>query len=170
MRVRGGVGAIAGFGVGPAVDGAVTLQVGLREAVWSISLEARGDFPGSQTVGGGQASTWMLLGMLVPCLHLPLAANKLELLGCALLGGGAVFASGSGYAQNASQTSGLAIIGARAALDVPVSKRLALRAHADLLVALTRPDLTVATGTPPVTVSPPPASGAAGVALLVYFR
>lgn len=63
---------------------------------------------------------------------------------CLLASAGAQLARSSGFSQPAEKSSAYSALGARLALEIPASRRLKVRLHADLLAALTRADLVVA--------------------------
>lgn len=170
-RVRLGAGTFLGLGGAPSLlYPGFLLQLGFRETRWSVSIELRGDVPievEAAAAPPARISTWQLLGALVPCVHVPLAAGGLEIAACALMAGGAQFASGGNLLNQQSQQSPSAHLGLRAALEWPFASRFVLRAHADALAALTRPEIQASGVT---LFSTPAASGALGVDLLVLVR
>jgi hypothetical protein len=160
-RVQVGLGVLgsAGMSLSPTVG--LTGSVGARGRRWSLSIEGRVDLPRSASVSGGRVTASALGGVLVPCLHLgPLA-------GCALALAGAVRGSGERLADARQQTTVLAALGGRLAIEVPSNGgALAVRLHIDLVASVVRTTLRVG-GEPAWTA--PPLSGAVGAAALVRF-
>lgn len=110
--------------------------------------------------GGGEISGSLLLGSAVPCFHAGIAR------GCALVAAGALRASGESVRVPRQATRFYSAIGARAAIEVPLGKGIAVGAHADLLGALTRVSFRLDDR---VVWKTSPLSGAGGLDLVGTF-
>jgi hypothetical protein len=148
------------LGAAPGPAPGFDLIADLRRGRFSVSIDARVDLPASKDVPGGTISGWLATGSLVGCVHHHFVA------GCALLGAGALRVDGHDLENARGATEPLAVAGARAALEIPLSQSLAAMVHADLYGTLIETAVLVggqeAWKTPPV-------SGAAGAGLLAVF-
>jgi hypothetical protein len=160
-RVFGHLGVLAAIGSAPSATWALDLGVGVQWRRWSLALELRGDIPASQNVAGGTLSTSLVLAELLPCVHVDM------FVGCALVAAGTFIAWSSDFAVDRRIVRPFAGAGARAALEVPLPRRLAIRLHADLLGAITSEVLLVDRFE---VFRTPPVSGAFGLALIGFFR
>jgi hypothetical protein len=136
-----GVGLSAALGSAPEIAAGLLLGAGAAWDAWSLWLEARGDFPATGAVPGGQVSSYLLVLSVVPCARVfgPVAL-------CGLGSFGALRATGIGLMNPQNATSAYAGVGARLSVAVlPAGSVLAgleLEAHLDGLAALTRIELS----------------------------
>jgi hypothetical protein len=122
------------FGVAPAAAVGAHVDVDVRRGPLSIGLEARADLPSSAAAPqGGRVSTHLLLASVVPCVR---ALAPLAL--CAVGSFGDFFESGAGLAAPSSGSAPFAAVGGRVAAFIPVTDRLFVATHVDVLAALTR--------------------------------
>lgn len=131
-------GARGVIGTQPSPTGGVALggAVVFRKA--SIGVELGADWPTSADApGGGRARAWVASASLLPCAHVSL------LRGCAVATAGRLEASGVGVAAAETRAALYVALGARLALEVPLTPRLAVFTHADLMVSAGRPTLRV---------------------------
>jgi len=145
-------GAVASGGVAPTLAAGLALGVGLRWRTFSLALEGRIDAPaGGSAYGGGDVSSWLVLGGLAPCVHVG------PLFGCALGQAGSVQTSGSGVASPLSGSVPWWAAGGRVGVLFPASDDLVLRLRTDVLANLDRATLQLngsgAWTAPPVATS-----------------
>lgn len=145
-------GAVASGGVAPTLAAGLALGVGVRWRAFSLSLEGRIDAPaGGSAQGGGDVSSWLVLGGLAPCLHLG------PLFGCALGQAGSVQTSGSGVPGPLSASTLWWAAGGRVGVVFPARDDLLLRLRTDVLANLDRATLQLnglgAWTAPPVATS-----------------
>jgi hypothetical protein len=159
IHLFGGVGVLGSLGTAPSLTFGGDVFLGLQRRMFSFELEARGELPSSSaSTPAGAVQSERVMGSLVPCLHLGVG------LFCAVGSLGWVHASGSdATAQSGSALAGA--IGARAGIELKVGTVLRLRAYADLLGELARPELQGTVG----RYELPPLSVDLGVAALVRF-
>lgn len=167
VRFRGGLELHAAVGTAPTAAFGGTLVAGARWRYASLNAEARADVPSSARVGTDRVSTWLATGTLAPCGHVSFFT------GCALVGLGPITISATGLGEPRRVVDLLVQVGARGAVELPLTRALHLLLHADVLVALTRPHLTVAdmgNGAPPEReiFRTPRVSGTLGAGLLFY--
>ena len=170
LRLRFGFSGHAALDVSPTLaTGGLALRFGVRQARWSASVEARGDFPVTWKFDGGEVSATRLMASLVPCVHFQFAAApSLDLAGCAVLSTGALVLQGTVLVKGPTETDALWSAGGRAALEVAVARGLSLFIHLDLLWIL-NPALRVSE-TAPTLYSGSPALADLGAGLIVYFQ
>jgi hypothetical protein len=131
VTLRASAGALAAFGAQPKVTAGFTLSGSARWRALSLQLEGRFDLPTPSDVPGlGSVSAMQFLAGLVPCAHYSVLAT------CAIGYLGAMRGVGSGVDFPRAETGLVAFAGGRAAVEVPLGSRIALRFHADLLFAL----------------------------------
>jgi hypothetical protein len=128
---RLGIDALGSYGTAPSVAAGVAVFGELRWRALSLALEGRLEAPGSTK--GGEASSWLYAGQLVPCFHLG------PVFACALGSIGQFVVSSAAGAGPSSGSALFAAAGARLGAELPVSRRFLLRAHADGLVDLAPP-------------------------------
>lgn len=135
---------------------------GLRWPIWSAALELRADAPAGRNAssGGGSVSSWLVLGAIVPCLHVGWASF------CAVGELGTLQAQGSGVTNPAAGSSLLAFAGLRAGAELALSRSIALRARAEGLIDLHQPTLDL--GSLQVW-SAPVVAGTLGLGVVVRF-
>jgi hypothetical protein len=154
-------GPIVAVGAAPAPSLGVTVGAGPRWRSMSIGIEGRVDFPAS-TPGelGGEVSSSLLLGNIVPCIHFGPARA------CVLASAGVLRSSGEGVSDPNQDTRFYASLGARAGAELPLGQRFALAAHVDFNATLTRVTLSLDGRDVWKT---PPVSAAGGVDFVVKF-
>jgi hypothetical protein len=168
VRFRGGLELHAAVGTAPTAAFGATLGAGARWRYWSLNVEARADVPSSARVSPGRVSTWLATGTLAPCGHVSFFT------GCALIGLGPLSISTTGLGEPRHVVDLLFHVGVRGAVELPLTRVLHLLLHADVLIALTRPRLTVADmangGSPEREVFlTPRVGGTLGAGLLLYL-
>jgi hypothetical protein len=160
-RFRLSLAGLAGFGLSPAVvAGGAALGFGVAWQPVTISIEARA-FPVAKGTaeGGGMITIGRYAGALVPCAHWRLLA------GCAQVELGALRAT-SDAAHPQAVLLFQASLGLRAAVEVPIVDRLALRVSGDALFGLLRSTLQLDGRTAWVS---PVASATLGGGLVTFF-
>jgi hypothetical protein len=139
LEVGGGLGLVVlgtvGTSVGPTAAGGLFGFLDLDR--WSIGIELRAGVPARLRVGNGSVTSSLFSGTLSGCRRLWLAQV------CVLGAAGAQLSQGEGFADARSATDPFAAAGARLALSIPLSERLAVRAQADALFPFTRTRLRV---------------------------
>jgi hypothetical protein len=115
----------------------------------SLALEGRIDAPASTSAsGGGDVTSWLVLGSLVPCLHL-----------------GPVFGSGVPHATSASAPWWAA--GGRVGVLFALSDDVMLRVRTDVLANIDRATLQLNGGT---AWPAPPVATSLGADIVLHFR
>jgi hypothetical protein len=130
-----GLGAIGSLGGAPAPAIGAALFAGLAWRAWSLDVEARADLPATgdgEPQSSSRVTSWLMVGSIVPCLHLRIA------FGCAVASGGALGATSSAVLHGDAYGSWGAF-GARAGVEVPLSRTWSLRGYAELLVPFLTP-------------------------------
>lgn len=136
--------------------------IGARWRALSLTIEGRIDAPASTAArGGGEVSSWLLLGALVPCAHLG------PLFGCGVVQVGSAQTTGGGVPQSRTESLGWRAAGGRLGLLFPLGKDLHLRFQADVLADLERMTLEL-NGNPAWQAPPLAVSGAAEV--VAHFK
>jgi hypothetical protein len=156
-----GAGAIGTAGALPGPSWAAIVSAGARRGIGSLSLEGRADAPSSVSIDdGGRIRVWMASLAAVPCLHLgPFA-------GCAVAGAGIIRGAGLSVPAARTDLGPWALLGLRAAAHVPLGRTLLLQAHADLLAAPVKTQMSLGDSAVWTT---PLLSGAAGLTLLALY-
>jgi hypothetical protein len=136
-RVEAGI--VGGIGAAPSRTIGVAAGGGIRDGDLSFGIEGRADLPASASlrVGEASASTSLLVASLVPCLHFRMVAA------CALATAGALRAAGHHLVDSRQVTLPYLALGARLAVEIPVTTRLSLGIHGDLTTPLTETELQV---------------------------
>jgi hypothetical protein len=125
------LGADASIGAAPDLAAGVTAGVELRSCDLSIAVEGQGSAPASRSVaGGGQVSSWAVLGAVVPCAYFG------PFLGCAVAQGGALRVSSGGVADPRAEGTTAWAAGIRAGVLVPLTEAAFVRVRSDFLVAI----------------------------------
>jgi hypothetical protein len=125
-----GMGPVATLGMGPETALGGEVGVGLRWSRLSIGLEGLVDAPSSATAkaGKGQASAWLALGSLVPCVTVR------PLFLCAVVQAGSMRASAQGDPTTSAAVSRpWFALGGRVGTLIPIRGALGLRVHLDLV-------------------------------------
>jgi hypothetical protein len=112
---------------------------GIGARSWSVDFEGRVDFPASTWRGDGGGAlgvrSSLTLGMLIPCARSGIARL------CAIAAAGALSGEGLGVNTNDRATTFYAAGGVRLGAEIPVWRRLAYAARADLMAPITRTTL-----------------------------
>ncbi|HEY3356649.1 MAG TPA: hypothetical protein VGQ83_25585 [Polyangia bacterium] len=153
-------GATGAFGSTPAPTVGLRALVGLRRERLSLGLEARGELPRDADAGGGSVSATVVAAAVVPCYQ------RGRVAGCVLLAAGAIRGAGHGLAEARSETTSWLAAGARAAVDIPLTRKVALLVSGDLVAPLQRTLLRVS-GAPAWTS--PVVCGALGLGVRARF-
>ncbi len=149
-------------GEAPSVAAGGILALSLRTRSLSLGVEARADLPASRSVGaGGIIHSHTVSGWVVPCAHLR------WLDGCALVGGGAIFADSTGVGEPGSATGAYFAAGVRVGATLELGTTLVVRPFVDGLIQPFRPVYEVA-GAAAYRLSV--AGGDAGIAVGARFR
>jgi len=162
FRFELGGGAVASAGVAPAPAVGFSLSGGLRWPWFSLSLEGRVDAPASNSApGGGEVTSWLVLGGVAPCLHLG------PFFGCALAQAGSMQSFSSGTQNTQSGSAPWWTLGGRAGALVNLTGSTLLRMHADVVANLDPAALTLNGFTAWLA---PPAAASLGADVVVHFR
>jgi hypothetical protein len=152
-------------GTGPGAAPGFALALGARRGDWSLTLEARADYPTEVPVanGVGTVAAAPILAAAVPCRHLGWLAA------CAVATAGVLRGSarGGGLLDARSEVTPYCAAGARVAAELPFGARFALGAHFDLLATLTPTHLDIAQEEVWRT---PVVSGTVGLSAIERFR
>ncbi len=127
-----GAGLLLSVGAGPSPSAGFALGLGVRQRDWSLTVEGRVDYPTEQAVkGGGAVGAAPILGEVVPCYHVHWFAA------CAVAAAGTLRGSARDLPRARVDLTPYLAAGARLAAELPVSARVTLGAHFDLLATLT---------------------------------
>jgi len=145
-------GAVASTGVAPGPSVGLALGAALRWRAFSLGLEGRIDAPASTTApGGGEVSSWLVLGAVTPCAHLG------PVFGCAVVQAGSAQTSGAAVPDARSQSLPWWATGGRLGVLFRVSQDTLLRVRTDVVANLDRMTLQLNGGdawlAPPVAAS-----------------
>lgn len=124
-----------GTSVGPTAAFGVSGFLDLDR--WSLGLELRGEIPARLRTGIGTVSSALFSGTLSGCRRLWLASV------CVIGAAGGQLSEGQGFADARSAWDPFAAAGARLALSIPLTAKLAVRAQGDALFPFTRTRLRV---------------------------
>jgi hypothetical protein len=158
-----GVDVVGSRDAAPSVAAGVSAVFALRWRAASASLELRADAPASadNAAGAGRVTSSSYVAALAPCAHYRGAfLCTLGLLGI-------LHAQGSGVTNPRSGSMLVAAAGGRLGYEWPLSPRISLRAHVDLVVDLRRATFLIDERG---AWTAPPLAEAAGLGLLVYFE
>ena len=128
---------VGGWGAAPAPSLGVTVGGARETDGWSVGIEGRADLPSSMALRDGEASGWLLVASLVPCLRFGVLST------CALATGGARQVAGDGLVDARHATVPYFAFGARLAAALPLAERVALGLHGDVTAPVTQIRLTV---------------------------
>jgi hypothetical protein len=131
------LGVLGALGAQPAFTGGAQVGGGIGWGRYSLMVEARADLPSSITVAGGRARGSLLVGNVVPCLHIDVWS------GCALVQAGVLRAEGNDFVDAQRVTLPQMSLGVRAAVAWPAKGPWAVHGHADFTAPLFRATLTV---------------------------
>jgi hypothetical protein len=150
-RIHGriGVGAVGSVGAAPAATLGPTLSAGASWRSLSLDVEGRADLPaaGAAQETSARVRSWLIVGSLVPCLHLG------GPFGCVVFSGGTLGATSVGTAAPHTDHAPWWAAGLRAGAEISLQGPLSLRAYAELLATLTRDRLSI-DGAPAYTFAP----------------
>jgi hypothetical protein len=137
VAIRAGADVTGDLGAAPSVAAGAGVFVGVGRRFWSVDVEGRVDLPAQllRPDGTGVRSS-LMVGMLVPCFHADL------FVGCSVVAMGALQGEGVNVGSPAQGATFYAAAGLRAGFEAPLSARLAIRLHTDLMAPLTRTTLS----------------------------
>jgi hypothetical protein len=114
----------------------LSAHFGLQRGALSLDFEGRVDLPASVSVSGeGSLEATLFAGMLVPCWH----HSVFSVCGVGIIG--ALRGRGVDLDQTTQETSVFGAAGVRLAASLRLSRRFALRFHADPLAVVSRTTL-----------------------------
>ena len=158
---RVGIGVLGSAGAAPTIGGfGLTVQAGFGRGLWSVNFEGRGDVPFADHTAGGTIKSSLVLGAIIPCVHLRWFAV------CGLAAAGAQIGAGSGFAGVHQAVGPFVGAGLRGSFELAVSHRFGFLISADLLWAVLKTTLTLGNND---GFSMPPVSGALHLVAVVYF-
>lgn len=160
IHLEAGFSPALSLGAAPSASAGASLFARARRSAYSLGLEGRYDLPASRAVGAATVETSLLAAALVPCFHV----GVLSL--CAVGALGSIHATSRGVRSPKDDAGLHALVGPRAALEVPLVERLTLRTHIEGLFTLTPQSLEL-DGTSIYTL--PRASFGAGIGLVLRF-
>jgi len=129
--VEASAGAVASLGVAPGPAVGVALGADLRWRLFSLGVEGRVDAPASKAAqGGGEVSSWLTVGALVPCAYYG------PLMACALLQGGSMQSSATGVPDTHPRQVAWWAAGGRIGVLLPLGADLHLRLRTDVVADL----------------------------------
>jgi hypothetical protein len=135
------LGSWLGLGVAPRPAAGLSVEVGARWSVVSLSGELRWDPPaGADAWGGARLATRRVLGALVPCGHWSLR-ESFGLLGCAVMQAGRIWGEAEGVPAPTTIGQPYFAAGGRFGVELrltPITSHLGLRLSGDLLVNVQR--------------------------------
>lgn len=160
-RVRLGADAIGSVGAAPAPALGLGAFAGLGRGALSLDFEVRADLPASITRDDGTGvRSSLVLGTVAPCGHLHVLAL------CVLGSAGALHGEGLNVGTPERDVTFYAAAGARAAVELTLSRTVFARMRADALAPLTR---TTLKNRGSEYWSSPPVTGALALGLGVTF-
>lgn len=154
------VSALGGVGFAPSPNAGLELGGSLAGRQLSLGVEGRVDLPAHKGLRAGEASAYLLVGSVVPCVHVDRATV------CALATAGVRRVAGHGLLDQRSASLLYLGLGGRVGLTLPLGERLALGLHGDITAPLTRTRLEVSDG---VVWTSPPVAVALGIGLAMRF-
>ncbi len=152
LRIAGG--AHLAVGTAPAQALGFWAYAGARWPKLSLGLEGRADLAAEKSEPDGSVSASLLLGSLLPCVHLGVG------FACAVGSLGVLQGSGEDVSQPAKATTLFGAAGARGGVDIPVSDAVGIVVQADVRANLARTTLRL---NDREVWSSPPLSGDLGV-------
>jgi hypothetical protein len=129
-------GLLGGLGSAPGASLGFMAGASLVDASWSLGFEARADLPASSKLRAGEASAWLLVGSIVPCLRFGISV-------CALATGGARQVAGDGLVDSRHATLAYLALGGRVGLALPLGAATFLTLHGDVTAPVTKTRLRV---------------------------
>lgn len=134
-----GAGAIGSVGAAAVPTLGPTLSVGASWRFLSLDAEGRADLPatGASQEAPARVRSWLIVGSLVPCVHLQ------GPFGCVVLSGGSLGATSVGTVAPHTDHAPWWAAGLRAGGEFALHGPLSLRAYAELLATLTRDSLGI---------------------------
>ncbi len=135
-RWRGWAGILATgtYGATPAVGVGGGLRARIEHGPWSLAVEARADAPSSSAVSaamatGGKVQAWLAQGALIGCARVSIV------LGCGMVSGGPLVASGVSLAAPRSRVLAYGAAGPRLGVAWPLGSRLLIEGFGQVAVA-----------------------------------
>ncbi|WP_394843272.1 hypothetical protein LZC95_40260 [Pendulispora brunnea] len=160
-KVRVGLSNHGTIGLAPSAAWGVGASVGLKWTRLSIALEGRIFLPARADLStGGEVNTWTGMGLLVPCAHVNVAQF------CAVGAIGSLQGESEGVSRPEEDHGLYAALGARAGVEVALTRYMAIRPEVEALAAVVRPSLTLNGRT---IWTMPRVSGTLGLAVIVQF-
>ncbi|WP_394832738.1 hypothetical protein LVJ94_40170 [Pendulispora rubella] len=160
-KVRIGLSSHGALGLAPSAALGVGASVGLRWTRLSLAAEGRIFLPARADLStGGEVHAWTGMGLLAPCVHMKVAQF------CAVGAIGSLQGESKDVSLPAEDNGLYAALGARAGVEVTLTRYVALRPEVEALAALVRPSLTLNGRT---IWTMPPVSGTAGLVVVMQF-
>jgi hypothetical protein len=128
---------VAGFRSAPSTSLGLSVGAALKGEYLSLGIEARADWPTSQSLRVGSMGTSLYTASLVPCLRGRYVGF------CALATAGLLHGAGEGLVEAKQANFFYAAVGARIALGYPVARHWSLALYGDAVSPLTESSLAV---------------------------
>jgi hypothetical protein len=160
QELEGGPSAFATAGLAPNATAGVAIGTRIRWTRWSLGVEGRVDFLSGTPFGLGRVDSMVMVGSVLPCVHV----SPLGL--CGIFSAGALQVTGDFSSVPFRQSSPIVLAGGRAELQLRLAPRAALKPFVEVQAAVTR--TTVYSGQDVVWVTSP-LTGAGGFALWFSF-
>lgn len=161
VSFRAGITPVVSVGIAPGIAVGLDASAAVRWSHVSIGLEGRMDLPSYAHLSiGGDVNTSIQVGILVPCAHV----DRIAL--CVLGAIGSMRGESTGITATNSEYVLFAAVGARVALEIPLSASFLLRPELDAFAALARPSLHLNNA---VIWTTPPFSASLGLGAVVRF-
>jgi hypothetical protein len=134
-----GVGAIGSLKAAPSTSAGATLRVGLGWRALSLDVEGRIDAPatGDSDLPPVRVRSWLLVGSLVPCLHIG------PTFACPVASVGRLGATSRNVARAVDKHGPWSAVGGRVGAEWPVRSQVTVQAYAQALATLTRDTLWI---------------------------
>jgi hypothetical protein len=162
LMIEARTGAVASLGTAPGPAVGLALGAEVRWRALSVALEGRVDAPSSMPAsGGGEVSSWLVLGAIVPCFH------QGPFFGCLVEQAGSVQTSGSGVSVTHAKSVPWRATGGRVGARLPFSETVEVQIHGDLVANLD-PMTLVLDGAQ--VFKAPPATESLGAGVVFHFR
>jgi hypothetical protein len=161
VRIALGLDGVVAIASTPAVTPGVDVWAAARLGIGSLGLELRGDAPGTvDGAGGARARVLFFAATASPCAHAG------PVFACALGTLGWLHASGTDVRVSRAGSALVPSVGPRAGVELALGPSLALQVHADLLINLVLPTVSL-NDAPAWTL--PPFSGVVAAGLAYRF-
>jgi hypothetical protein len=127
-----GIAALGSYGTTPSVTVGGALRGRVERGRWSLGVEARADAPTSAAVPtGGKVQAWLAQATLLGC------ARVAFVIGCGLISGGPLVATGDSLVVSRTGVLPYAGVGPRLGVEWPLGTRFLLEGFAQLALTLT---------------------------------